>query len=56
MNIIRGRRKLKDEDIHIKTSRELKEAALALAEEEGRSLSNWLEKVIRQEIEKASQK
>jgi predicted HicB family RNase H-like nuclease len=51
---IRGRHKLKDDDIHVKTSRELKEAAVSLAEKEGRTLSNWLEKIIKQEIEKAS--
>jgi len=53
MNSVRGRHKLKDDDIHVKTTKELKEAAVRLAEKEGRSLSNWLEKVIKQEIEKA---
>jgi predicted HicB family RNase H-like nuclease len=51
---IRGRQKLKDDDIHVKTTKELKESAVALAEKEGRTLSNWLEKLIRQEIDKAS--
>jgi predicted HicB family RNase H-like nuclease len=52
---IRGRVKLKDDDIHVKTTKELKEAAVRLAELEGRTLSNWLEKVIRQEVKKAKE-
>jgi antitoxin component of RelBE/YafQ-DinJ toxin-antitoxin module len=46
---------MKDTYINIKFNSDLKKQAQELASKEGRTLSNWIEYLIKREIEKASQ-
>jgi predicted HicB family RNase H-like nuclease len=50
------KKSMKDTYINIKFNSELKSQAQAQAKKEGRTLSNWIECLIRREIEKASGK
>jgi predicted HicB family RNase H-like nuclease len=45
---------MKDTNINIKFNSELKAAAQAQAAAEGRTLSNWIEWLVRKEIERTS--
>ena len=47
---------MKDTYLHIRISSELKKQAQELATKDGRTLANWLEQLIRKEIEKAAEK
>jgi predicted DNA-binding protein len=47
---------MKDTHLHIRISTELKEQAQGLAEADGRTLANWIEQLIKKEIEKAAGK
>jgi predicted DNA-binding protein len=49
-----GGRKMKDNYIRIRTTTELKQSAQALAVKEGRTLANWIEQLIKRELEKAA--
>jgi predicted HicB family RNase H-like nuclease len=44
---------VKSETIHIRISKDLKDAAERAAEKENRSLSNWIETAIRNALEKS---
>lgn len=46
----------KEKIINIRVDSELKKQAKRLAEHDGRSLSNWILRLIRSEIEKAERK
>jgi predicted HicB family RNase H-like nuclease len=45
---------MKTEHLHIRISDELKQQAQTLADADGRNLTNWVEWLIKKEIEKAS--
>lgn len=47
---------MKDTRLNIRISSELKKQAQELAAKDGRTLANWLEQLIRKEIEKAAEK
>lgn len=47
---------MKDDYIKIRISKELKDIAKSMAEEDGRSMSNFLEQLIKKEHEKRQQK
>ena len=45
----------KEKVINIRVEAELKKQAKKLAEEDGRSLSNWILKLVREEVRKSQQ-
>jgi predicted HicB family RNase H-like nuclease len=45
---------MKGTHLHIRITEELKAQAQELADKDGRTLTNWIEWIIKQEIEKAA--
>jgi predicted HicB family RNase H-like nuclease len=46
---------MKDTNLHIRINSDLKIQAQAIAAKEGRTLANWIEQLIKRELEKPSE-